>query len=340
MTLPSPSALRKKLPLNTEDAASIATYRSLIKNLVTGQDPRLAIVVGPCSLHNRDSALEYAHRLSKLQSKIDKTCVLVMRAHVEKPRTCLGWKGLLYDPSLTGKDDIITGIFESRQLLLDLVHTNIALASEFLDPLTSCYFSDLISWGFIGARTSTSQVHRQLASSLPMPVGFKNPIEGSIESVIQGAIAAQHPHSFLQIDEMGVVGITGSLGNKGSHIVLRGSDSGPNYDPASINLAVNTSYQFRLENRILIDCSHGNSQKNHLNQKNVLSSILTQHEEGNSHILGVMIESHLEEGSQSFNSSSLNPSLSLTDPCLGWSETEELILLVNEKLSSSLCSCG
>lgn len=340
MTLPSPYALQKKLPLSTEKASSIQEHRSLIKKLVSGEDPRLAIVVGPCSLHHKDSALEYAHRLYELQKKVEKTCILVMRAHVEKPRTCLGWKGLLYDPFLTGKDDIINGLFESRQLLLELVHTNIALGSEFLDPLTSCYYSDLISWGFIGARTSTSQIHRQLASSLPMPIGFKNSVDGSIENVIQGALAAQHPHTFLQINEMGVMKITKSIGNKASHIVLRGSDTGPNYDPLSINIAIKSSLQLELENRILIDCSHGNSQKDPLNQKKVVSSVLTQHIEGNSHILGVMIEGHLEEGHQSFNSSPLNPSLSITDSCLGWSETEELILLVNEKLSSSLCSCN
>ena len=340
MTLPSPSALQKKLPLSKEYSLAISAHRSLVKALVTGKDPRLAIVVGPCSLHNKESALEYAHRLSELQNKVDKTCVLIMRAHIEKPRTCLGWKGLLYDPSLSGKEDIINGLFESRQLLLELVHTNVALASEFLDPLTSCYFSDLISWGFIGARTSNSQIHRQLASSLAMPIGFKNSIEGSIKSVIQGALAAQHPHSFLQIDETGMIGITKSTGNSASHIVLRGSDAGPNYDPSSVNFAINTSCQLHLRNRILIDCSHGNSQKNPMNQKKVLSSILAQHIEGNSHILGVMIESHLEEGSQSFDSSSLSPSISLTDSCLGWSETEELILFVNERLSSSLCSCG
>lgn len=340
MTLPSPSALQKKLPLSNEYSSAIAEHRSLIKSLVMGKDPRLAIVLGPCSLHNKESALEYAYRLLELQKKVDKTCVLVMRAHIEKPRTCLGWKGLLYDPSLSGKDDIINGLFASRQLLLELVHANVALASEFLDPLTSCYFSDLISWGFIGARTSNSQIHRQLASSLPMPIGFKNSIDGSIESVVQGAIAAQHPHSFLQINELGMVEITKSLGNEASHIVLRGSDTGPNYAPYSISLAMKTSHQLKLKNRILIDCSHGNSQKNPMNQKKVLSSILSQHIEGNSNILGVMIESHLEEGNQSFDSSFVNPSLSLTDPCLGWPETEELILFVNERLSSSLCSCG
>jgi 3-deoxy-7-phosphoheptulonate synthase len=340
MTLLSPGDLQRKLPLTEEQSSSIASYRSTIKNLVLGRDPRLAIVVGPCSLHNKDSALEYATRLHELQKKVDKTCILVMRAHIEKPRTCLGWKGLLYDPSLTGKEDIIRGLFESRQLLLELVKTNVALGSEFLDPLTSSYFSDLISWGFIGARTSTSQIHRQLASSLEMPVGFKNSIDGGVESVIQGAVAATSSHTFLQIDETGVVGVTKSLGNSASHIVLRGSNAGPNYDPYSINHTIEIAQRLGLQNRILIDCSHGNSRKDPLSQKKVLSSVLTQHIEGNPHILGVMLESHLEEGSQSFNSSSVSPSLSLTDPCIGWSETEELILLVNEKLSSSLCSCG
>jgi 3-deoxy-7-phosphoheptulonate synthase len=326
--------MRSYFPLSKATTLAIDSYREQIKQCITGEDPRLAIVVGPCSLHDSSSALEYASRLEKLQKYVESTCVIVMRAHIEKPRSCLGWKGLLHDPRLSGEDDLIQGLFFCRELLLKLADSNIALACEFLDPLASCYFSDLISWGFIGARTSTSQPHRQLASFLPMPIGCKNGIDGNIESVIQGALSIRHPHSFLHIDDDGKVCAKKSLGNLATHIVLRGSELHPNYDSKSIAQAIHLSNESGLNSRILIDCSHGNSKKNLNKQVEVFSSVINQYKEGNPHILGVMLESHLEEGNQMF-SSSICPSTSLTDPCLGWSKTEELLLSAHEELSSS-----
>lgn len=337
MHVPSPKAMQSSLPTPEATLSSIAKHRQEITDLVKGKDSRLAVVVGPCSLHDKNSAIEYALRLTELQKQVEETCLLVMRAHIEKPRTCLGWKGMLHDPLLNGKENLVEGLFICRELLVDLANTGIPLASEFLDPLASCYFSDLISWGFIGARTSTSQTHRQLASSLPMPIGCKNGIDGNIESVIQGAIAARHPHNFLHIDAEGRIGVIKSSGNRASHIVLRGSDLKTNYDHESILFATKLCEDLELDSRILIDCSHGNSQKNLNNQIHVFSSVFTQYKEGNHHILGVMLESHLKEGNQLF-SPSICPSTSLTDPCLGWSTTEELLLSVHEELSSSSSS--
>jgi len=337
MHIPSPKAMQSSFPVQEETLSCIAEHREQIRDLIKGKDSRLAIVVGPCSLHDKDSALEYALRLHELQKQVEETCLLIMRAHIEKPRTCIGWKGMLHDPFLSGQDNLAEGLFICREMLLQLADTKVPLACEFLDPIASSYFKDLISWGFIGARTSTSQTHRQLASSLPMPVGCKNGIDGNIESVIQSALAARHPHSFLHIDEEGRVSAMKSLGNRASHIVLRGSDLKPNYDHESVLFATKLCEELSLDTRILIDCCHGNSQKDLDKQIDVFSSVFTQYKEGNHHILGVMLESHLKEGHQSF-SSSICPSTSLTDPCLGWSKTEDLLLSVHEELSSSSSS--
>lgn len=338
MPLLSPRKTKALLPLNEEAFIAIEKSRQNISNLITGQDARLAIVMGPCSLHDIDSALEYASRLKNLQQRVKKTCLLVMRAHIEKPRTCLGWKGLLHDPYLNGQADIAHGLFISRQILLELANLTVPLATEFLDPIASNYFSDLISWGFIGARTSSSQIHRQLASASLMPVGFKNSTEGTLESAIHGALAAESSHSFLNIDDDGYVQEIKSSGNSFCHIVLRGSDKGSNYDPNEIQLAKEISSQNGIKSRILIDCSHGNSKKNHRRQEEAFFSIISQYLQGNKNILGSMIESHLEEGNQPFDSISLNPSISLTDPCIGWDTTERLILSAHEELSGSLLS--
>lgn len=340
MTIPSPETIKQRIPLLSIEVDRIEKHRKTIADFIQGKEDRFVIITGPCSLHDKDSALEYASRLQVLQTTIEKTCFLVMRAHVEKPRTCLGWKGILYDPFFTGKSDIVTGLYKGRELLTELVKTGIPLASEFLDPLTSCYFSDLISWGFIGARTSSSQIHRQLASSLPMPVGFKNSIEGNLEHVIQGAVTAKHSHAFLQADVQGKIGLIQSTGNPSAHIVLRGSDTKPNYDEASISEALRISESYGLESGILIDCSHGNSRKDPLKQAVVLESILRQRLGGNRKIIGVMMESHLQRGNQLLSSSDPSPSISLTDPCLGWEETEELLLSIHESLSASSSYAG
>ncbi len=337
MQLPSPSSLSQTFPLSTTSYNTVQKHRKEIANLIQGKDLRFVIITGPCSLHNQDSALAYAKKLLNLQSHVEKTCKLVMRAHFEKPRTYLGWKGILHDPFLDGRENILQGLAFSRDLLLQLADTGIALAAEFLDPIASCYFSDLISWGFIGARTSTSQIHRQLASHLAMPVGFKNSPDGDITSALHGALFARHSHSLLQIDQEAKACFVKSLGNPSTHIVLRGANAHANYEPHHVDFAIDICQKNDFSHRILVDCSHGNSQKHFSKQKKVLLSILDQYRSGNSQLLGVMLESHLKEGSQD-PSSFASPSVSVTDPCIGWEQTEELILSVHESLSLALCS--
>jgi 3-deoxy-7-phosphoheptulonate synthase len=335
MQLPSPSTLKTNLPITQKVLQAVEHHRKEISHLIHGVDPRFVIIAGPCSLHSLDSALLYANKLYFLQKKVEKSCKLVMRAHIEKPRTHLGWKGILHDPSLNGKADIEQGLTLSRTILLELAKTGIALASEFLDPIAACYFSDLISWGFIGARTATSQIHRQLASHLPMPVGFKNPTDGNVEDALHAVLSAHNSHSLLQIDEDGQACAAQSSGNPFTHIVLRGALNHTNYEMPYIQAAVDLCHKHNLFYRILVDCAHGNSQKNPSSQKGVLFSVLEQYLTAPSHLLGVMIESHLEEGKQPISSSSHSPFLSVTDPCIGWEQTEELILSVHETLSAS-----
>jgi 3-deoxy-7-phosphoheptulonate synthase len=335
MPFPSPLDLKTKLPLNIATSIQIQKHRIKIQEIIEGTSSLWTFVVGPCSLHDKDSALRYAEKLKKLQEKVEKTCLLVMRAHIEKPRTSLGWKGFLYDPYLDGSNKILDGLFLSRQLYLEIAEIGLPIATEFLEPLASSYFSDLISWGFIGARTSSSQIHRQLASLLQMPVGFKNSTDGNLESAIQGAISAQSPHNVIHMNNLGKVDEVTSPGNPFSHIVLRGSTSGPNYSSSDVFMALK-----KLDRRLLIDCAHDNSPKKPFDQKQVCLSALEQHLSGSGKIMGVMLEGHLKAGNQSITSSSIDPSVSLTDPCMGWDETEELIYLVHEALqeSSVLCS--
>ncbi|MBS0615430.1 MAG: 3-deoxy-7-phosphoheptulonate synthase [Verrucomicrobia bacterium] len=325
MHLPSPKEIKHYLPLSERQRRFIERSRDTVRKLLAGKDERLALVLGPCSIHDSDSALEFAHRLKKLSDEVANDAFLVMRVYIEKPRTMLGWKGFLYDPYLDGSHDLRTGIYWSRQLLLHLAEMEVPAAMEFLEPLAAPFFSDLITWGFIGARTSYSQTHRQLASHLPMPVGFKNSVDGSIDAAIQGMMAARIPHAFFHMDEEGKLCATESTGNPDTHIVLRGSTDSPNFSPAFVQEALQKMESVGAESRILIDCSHGNSQKEHLEQKAVFDNVLFQREE-NPHILGMMLESHLNHGSQMLpeNPSLLSFGVSITDPCLDWASTEEL----------------
>ena len=335
--LPSSSDLKRSLPLSPQEALMIHHHRKEIEHILLSKQQRLAFIIGPCSLHHRDSAIEYAQRVSLLQKKVGKSCLLIMRAHVEKPRTLLGWKGILYDPYLDGSHRLADGLSLARRTLLQIAQLGVPMATEFLDPIAAPYFSDLVSWGFIGARTSASQTHRQLASSLPMPVGFKNSTDGNLQNAVQGAYTATHSHHFLGVSEEGKVAEVQSLGNPHTHIVLRGSLQSPNYDSCSLRLAQDLLDQTDLPcKRILIDCSHGNSQKDPMQQANVLKTVLSQYVNGNERIMGMMLESHIHAGAQSFNASSLSPFISLTDPCIDWSLTEELILASEEVLSSLL----
>lgn len=337
MNPPTPKDVKRLLSLNEREKGFITESRKIIANILSGKDKRMVIIAGPCSLHDMSSAIEYAQRFKELSKKVEKCCYLVMRAYVEKPRTSTGWKGLLYDPFLDGSNDMCTGVLWSRQIFMELAKNGVPAATEFLDPLSTPYMEDLISWGFIGARTSASQPHRELASLLSMPVGFKNGTEGDIDQAIYGVISARLPHTFLHIDNEGSLKVVQSKGNEETHIVLRGSSFTPNYDPASISLSLQRLRLFGIKSRLLIDCSHGNCQKEFARQKDVFFSVLEQIEKGGLHIMGVMLESHLKSGNQflSESPSSLKYGISITDPCIGWEATEELVLAAEELLSSS-----
>lgn len=328
MLLPSPQDLKDRFPLSFSQKEFVELSRKKAKSILDSQEDKLVIVVGPCSIHDPKSALEYAKRLSLLSQKVQDSCFLVMRVYVEKSRSTLGWKGMLYDPHLDGSDDILAGLEKSRQLFLAITEAEVPIAVEFVDPLFTPYFDDLITWGFIGARSCGSQPHRQLVSHLPFPVGFKNSVEGDILSATEGVITASSPHTFLQTSPFGNVCVVKSGGNPYSHIVLRGGRQKTNYDPLSVQSAIDLLKGAEVSTKIMIDCSHGNSQKNAAKQKEVFQCALEQVGKGNKNILGVMLESHLHGGNQSpyQSSSSLRYGVSITDPCLDWASTEELVL--------------
>lgn len=337
MTLLAPEKLHEKLPLTAGQHARIEEHRQTIKNLICGKDKRLALVFGPCSIHDLSSALEYARRFRALTETVASTCFCVMRVYVEKPRTTTGWKGLVYDPHLDGSSDLQTGLFWARELFLTLTDLGIPIATEILNPLLVPFFSDLVSWGFVGARTSASQPHREIASSLPFAVGFKNSPDGNIQQAIQAMTSVRQPHRFPSITPQGMLTLQDSLGNLWTHVVLRGSGVATNYDHATL---LETADQLSLngfKHRVLVDCSHGNSQKQYGKQKEVFEAVLQQHCQGNSPLLGMMLESHLEEGAQYLTESpsSLHYGVSVTDPCLNWNDTESLVLGASELLSSS-----
>lgn len=322
--LPSYNELKQRLPIPTHTSVFIERSRQTVEKILTGADRRLLLIVGPCSIHDAASALEYGAKLQELAATYSTQFFVAMRVYCEKPRTIKGWKGYLYDPFLDGSNQIKIGIEKTRKLLLDLAELGIPAATEFLDPLTAYYYDDLISWGSIGARTSASQTHRQLASSLSMPIGFKNGIAGNVSAAIDGVIAASHPHTYLGISNDGSKSIIHTKGNFTSHVVLRGGESGPNYDPQSVADAIQKLEQANLPPQLVIDCSHHNSNKQHFHQTVVFQSILQQIIEGNENIRGLMLESHLHAGSQPL-STDLQYGVSVTDPCLDWQSTSQLL---------------
>lgn len=334
----SPQELKNLYIPSSQNQAFIDKSRKEIQNVLLGKDTRMAIIAGPCSIHDVEEALLYAAKLKKLSNDVKETCLLVMRVYLEKPRTVTGWKGLLYDPDLDESHAIRKGLTLSRKLLLKLAELEIPVATEFLSPPCASYIDDLISWGFIGARTTSSQIHRELASYLPIPIGFKNTTEGNVEQAINGVIAARNSHVFLHTNADGKIAIAESEGNPYTHIVLRGGEKNGNYDAHSISKAIDTLSTLNVKSRILVDCSHGNCQKTHSKQRDVFFSVLEQIKHGSSNLMGLMLESYLYAGHQQFpeNPSSLAPGVSITDPCVDWSETEELILMANELISSQV----
>jgi 3-deoxy-7-phosphoheptulonate synthase len=331
--LPSPNSLFKKLPLSIEGARFVSTSINNAKKIVAGTSSKLAIIVGPCSIHSIESALLYAEKLKKLSLCVEETLFLVMRVYVEKPRTTIGWKGFLYDPFLNGTDNLAKGLFFVRKLFIDLANLEIPTATEFLNPLSAPFYQDLVTWGFIGARTTTSQIHRELASSLPFPVGFKNTQDGNLLLPINSMISANTSHTFFGMNVNGNLSSLRSNGNPFCHLVLRGSDFETNFDKESIEFASKLQALSGITQRIMIDCAHGNSRKNHIQEKEVFKKIVEDFFDHSTPLSGIMFESFLESGNQTFKlASSHSKTLSITDPCIGWTETEELILEFHEKL--------
>lgn len=323
----SPYTLKQELPSATKQIDFVQQSRQQVRQILDGNDPRLLLIVGPCSIHDIEAAKEYALKLRQLSDNVSKSFFIIMRAHFEKPRTTLGWKGLLLDPHLDGSNDLLAGLRLSRELLMFLAELGMPAATEFLDPIFSPYLSDLISWGCIGARTSESQIHRQLASGLPMPVAFKNSTSGSIEVAINGILAAAYPHSYVGINEQGSIAVIQTQGNSYAHIALRGGESRTNYDADSIAYTMERLKKKHLPQNLVIDCSHDNSSRNYHQQAIVFQSVLQQYIKGNSKIKGLSLESNLHAGQQNaaIEKSLLLYGVSITDACMDWVMTEELI---------------
>ncbi|MBD9424230.1 3-deoxy-7-phosphoheptulonate synthase [Pseudomonas sp. PDM15] len=331
--LPSPIDLRQRLPLSAALANQVHTQREAIRAVLDGSDSRLLVVVGPCSLHDPISALEYADRLAALAPEVSDQLLLVMRAYVEKPRTTIGWKGLVYDPQLDGSGDMAGGLELSRRLMLAMLERGLPVATELLQPLVAGYFDDLLGWAAIGARTSESQVHRELASGLDVPVGFKNGTDGSLSIACDAMRSAAHPHQHFGVDDLGRPALVETDGNPDTHLVLRGGHSGPNHDAASVAVARASLEKQGIAARIMVDCSHANSGKDPLRQPAVLRDVLDQRLAGDASLRGVMLESHLFDGCQAL-SAELRYGVSITDGCLGWSGTEAMLREAAERLRS------
>ena len=321
-----PAILMEELPLTEHASHTVTNGRRQAERILKGEDTRLLVVVGPCSIHDTKAALEYADRLQSVADRLRDDLLVIMRVYFEKPRTTIGWKGLINDPHLDGSFDINNGLRMARGLLLDLAHRGLPAGTEFLDVITPQFIADLISWGAIGARTTESQIHRELASGLSMPVGFKNGTDGSVQIAIDAIGAARHPHHFLSVTKQGISAIVNTTGNDTCHVILRGANTGPNYDEAALKATTEALSKAGLPPRVMIDCSHGNSRKDHERQVLVAENIACQLEAGSPAIFGVMIESHLKAGKQSHHSGTpLVYGQSITDACLGWEATVPLL---------------
>lgn len=328
-----PKALKAVHPLSESNKAFIAKSRAEISDIIHKKDPRLLVISGPCSIHDIVAAKEYALKLKQLQQSCKDTILLVMRVYFEKPRTTVGWKGLINDPHLDGSFDIETGLLQARELLLWLTEQEIPIATEALDPISPQYLSDLVSWSAIGARTTESQTHREMASGLSMPVGFKNGTNGDVGIAINAMGAAESEHNFIGINEKGQVSILQTRGNPDAHLILRGGKK-PNYQAKHVDAAAKEIESAGYNPAIIVDCSHANSNKDYANQPLVAQDILAQIESGNTSIVGIMLESHLNEGNQKLtdNLNALQYGVSITDACINWQTTESLVVEMASKL--------
>jgi len=323
----TPAALQGRFPLSREASGRIARYRAEAIDLVRGTSDRLLCVVGPCSIHDRQAAFEYAERLRPIAERYSDELLVAMRVYLEKPRSSVGWKGLISDPHLDGSCDVAYGLALGREVVVGVAERGLPVATELLDGNLSSYFCDAVSWAAIGARTTESQPHRELASSLPFPVGFKNGTDGRVDGALGGIVSAAQPHRRLAPDEHGRLHVLSSAGNPHCHITLRGGEGGPNYDAASVAAASEAARRVGRAQRVLVDCSHGNSSKNHDNQPLVSADVAAQVAAGGRNVLGVMIESHLVAGRQAMKlgAAGLRYGQSITDACVDVPRSEQML---------------
>ncbi|MDQ8022779.1 MAG: 3-deoxy-7-phosphoheptulonate synthase [Moraxellaceae bacterium] len=332
--MPSPAEIKDRVPLSDKAAATVLAGRTTLGRILDRSDPRPFVIVGPCSIHDPEAGLDYARRLKALAEEVSDTLYVVMRVYFEKPRTSTGWKGFINDPRMDDSFHIEEGMERGRRFLHDVAETGLPAATEALDPIAPQYYGDLVSWTAIGARTSESQTHREMASGLSTPVGFKNGTDGSLDAATNGILSAAAPHSFLGINEQGSTAVIRTHGNKYGHLVLRGGGGRPNYDTVSVSLAEQALAKAKLAQNVVVDCSHANSWKKPELQPLVMKDVVHQIRDGNRSIVGVMIESHLEAGNQPIPAdlSQLKYGCSVTDACVGWSTTEEMLRHAREVL--------
>ena len=337
--LPTPRQLKHALPLSDALQRQVDQQRQQIRQLLQGEDDRLLIITGPCSLHDPAAVLEYGQRLVALNEQLSDRLLIVMRAYVEKPRTTTGWKGLAYDPDRNGAGDIKKGLDVSRTLLLQLVEMGLPLATEALNPMTMSYLEDLISWTAIGARTAESQIHREMISHLSMPVGIKNGTDGSVDTAVNAMISASRSHHCLGTDVDGNIAMLDTPGNPDTHVVLRGGRNLTNYDDVSIQNAIAQLDKAKADNqlhaKVIVDCSHDNAQKHHDRQLDIAKQVVMQYRAGNSAISGLMLESFLQAGKQGMDGPEglgLEYGLSITDSCISWEQTESLLTEIHQLL--------
>jgi 3-deoxy-7-phosphoheptulonate synthase len=325
--MPTPDELHAKLPITDTAHTNVTEARELLRDILDRKDKRMFVVVGPCSIHDPEAGLDYARRLKKLQAKVAGTMVLVMRVYFEKPRTTTGWKGFVNDPFMDDSFRVDIGMERARRFLLDVCELGLPTATEALDPISPQYLGDLIAWTAIGARTTESQTHREMASGLSTPVGFKNGTDGDVDIAVNAVLSSSKPHSFLGISERGSVSIVRTKGNAYGHVVLRGGGGRPNYDSVSVAIAEQAMKKSGLPANLVVDCSHANSYKKPDLQPLVMSDVIQQIRHGNKSLVGVMIESNIVGGNQPIpdDLSKLTYGCSVTDGCIGWDETEEML---------------
>ncbi len=335
-SMSSPATVIREIPVTPKHAKQVIKSRHEIMDILDHKDDRFLVIVGPCSIHDKKDGVEYARRLKKLSDKVSDKILIVMRAYFEKPRTILGWKGMIYDPHLNKSNDIERGIRKAREMLREIVDLGLPVATEILEPIIPQYIADLVSWAAIGARTAESQPHRQMASGLSMPIGIKNATDGSLNVAIEAIRSANAPHSFIGLNSAGHVAVFSTCGNAYGHIVLRGGKTGPNYGKEHIAFAKEVMEKNHVKSNIIVDCSHANSNKDPRRQPIVAEEVLDQRiNNGETDIVGIMIESNIKEGRQEIpeNLCELTPGLSITDACISWEETESAILHMWERLS-------